>query len=119
MNYGPNVAVPVFHFLTEDAIDLAAFAQTIGALKTAGLRIPACHVYDVSGIPEPKDDDELLGDYDVDVSGLDENGEPAAEGEEPELGNEKPPVKPAKKPAKKPAVKPDAKKPAKPAGKSG
>jgi phage gp29-like protein len=109
MNYGPNVAVPVFRFLTEDAIDLAAFSQAIGSLRTAGLRIPACHVYDISGIPEPKDDDELLGDHAAEMAaemGLSPDGKPLPKDEE-EPGEEKP------------AAKPDAKKPAKPADKSG
>ncbi len=72
MNFGPAVKVPVLRFLTEDSIDLKAYAEAVELLQTAGLRIPASHVYDVTGIPAPKDGEDVL---EVDTSELDEEPE--------------------------------------------
>lgn len=80
MNFGPSVRVPVLRFLTEDSIDLKAYAEAVALLQGAGLRIPVAHVYDVSGIPEPQGDEECLEapDVEVDTSELED-----AEPEEP------------------------------------
>ena len=62
LNYGGRVRTPQFFFLTEDPLDLKAFAESISKLRAAGLRIPESYVYDQTGIPEPTPDDVLLGD---------------------------------------------------------
>lgn len=86
MNYGPNAATPGFAFLTEDAVDLLGFSTTIKNLRSPDVRlkIPATWVRERVGIPEPKDDEELLGpdpDEAVDIpidpkSGLPKDPEP-------------------------------------------
>jgi phage gp29-like protein len=90
-NFGPAVQVPLFRFLTEDSIDMKAYAEAIAILQTAGLRIPTCHVYDVTGIPEPQGDEEVLEAVEVDTEELDdpndeESGDkpPADEGDDDE-----------------------------------
>lgn len=103
-NFGPAVQVPLFRFLTEDALDLALFANAVSTLQGAGLKIPACHVYDVTGIPEPKDGEALL-EVEVDTSELEEppNGGEPTEPTDPEMPTEQ---KPEPEPKKKPKAKP-------------
>jgi phage gp29-like protein len=62
MNFGENALVPEFFFLTEDPADLEKFSKSINYLRTAGLKIPSSYVYEKTGINQPKDGDELLGD---------------------------------------------------------
>jgi phage gp29-like protein len=62
MNFGETATVPDFFFLTEDPEDLEKFSKSMVNLRKAGLKIPSSHVYGKAGIPEPKADDELLGD---------------------------------------------------------
>jgi len=60
-NFGPSVAIPEFRFLTEEAVDLKDFSTGITTLARGGLRIPAAWVRDRTGIPEPKDGEEIMG----------------------------------------------------------
>ncbi len=62
MNFGESAVVPEFFFLTEDPADLEKFSKAISALRLAGLKIPSSYVYETAGIPQPKPDDELLGE---------------------------------------------------------
>lgn len=71
-NFGPSVQVPLFRFLTEESVDLKAYAEAIALLQDAGLRIPTAHIYDVTGIPEPQGEEEVLKVVDVDTTELDE-----------------------------------------------
>lgn len=56
-----GVIVPRFEFITQDPVDLVAFADGVGKLTSAGLSIPAKWARDQAGIPEPKDDEETIG----------------------------------------------------------
>lgn len=87
MNFGPGVTVPKFRFITKDAVDLLQLAQALDYLTgpNVQMRIPAQWAREQAGIPDPAEGDEILGDYDVDLSDLDKPGEP------PPL----PPLKPA------------------------
>jgi phage gp29-like protein len=60
-NFGPDVAIPTFRFLTEEGVDLVNFANGVTTLARGGLRIPATWVRDRAGIPAPKDDEEVMG----------------------------------------------------------
>ena len=71
LNYGPSTKLPKTYFATDEATDLVSFGNGVKALKDAGLRIPACWVYDVAGIPEPGDDEDVLGEVDVDLKAID------------------------------------------------
>ncbi|MEJ7728206.1 MAG: DUF935 family protein [Polyangiaceae bacterium] len=73
MNFGPDVAIPDFVFLTEDTEDIVHLANGVSTLAKAGLRIPSSWVRDQAGIPEPSEDEECVGDsIEVDVSELTE-----------------------------------------------
>jgi phage gp29-like protein len=90
MNFGPGAVVPEFRFVTRDSADLKMMAEAVKILggKDVQLRIGADWVRDECGIPEPDDDDELVGvHYDVDLSGLDdkpENDPPEGEDDKPD-----------------------------------
>lgn len=78
LNFGPSAVVPEFRFITRDAADMKSFAESIEKLtgKNVKLRVPADWARDELGIPEPDEDDELLGvHYDVDLSGIDDKPE--------------------------------------------
>ncbi len=60
LNFGDNVRPPSLRFITEDAVDVKAFSDSIATLSKAGLRIPAKWARDKAGIPEPVADEELL-----------------------------------------------------------
>lgn len=61
LNFGGDVAIPGFRFLTQDAVDVKATSEAVLNLRKAGARIPARWVYDTFGIPEPEEDEEILG----------------------------------------------------------
>ncbi len=86
-NFGPDAVVPEFRFLTEEAVDLVRFAQGVTTLARGGLRIPAAWVRDRTGIPEPKDDEEVMGTGltpgDVDIPIDPETGLPAEPDSDP------------------------------------
>jgi phage gp29-like protein len=60
LNFGPTVRPSKPKHATDDAVDLLSYAQGTKTLVDAGLRIPASHVRDQAGIPEPKDGEEVL-----------------------------------------------------------
>jgi phage gp29-like protein len=59
-NFGPDVLIPDFKFITEDAVDLVAFSTGVKTLRDAGLPIQTSWVRDQAGIPEPLEGEELL-----------------------------------------------------------
>lgn len=61
LNFGGDVAIPGFKFLTQDAVDIQATSVAVLNLRKAGARIPSAWVYDVFGIPAPEDEEEVLG----------------------------------------------------------
>lgn len=60
LNFGDTVRVPTLQFVTQDPVDLKAFSEGIEKLVGAGLRVGQAWVRGQAGIPEPKDDEELL-----------------------------------------------------------
>lgn len=70
LNYGPATKLPKTSLATDEAVDLKTFGEGIGTLKDAGLKIPSCWVYDVTGIPEPGEGEDVLGEIEVDVTDL-------------------------------------------------
>lgn len=62
MNFGTDVAVPKFRFLTEDSLDLASFSSGISQLVDKGLRVPASWVRDKIGAPDPEEEEEVMGE---------------------------------------------------------
>lgn len=74
LNFGTGHPIPCLRFVTEESADTLAFAQGLQLLvgKDIGLKISAEWVRDKLGIPEPAEDDELLGVW-VDMSELDED----------------------------------------------
>ncbi|HEY1956705.1 MAG TPA: DUF935 family protein [Polyangiaceae bacterium] len=72
INFGDDVALheaPQLQFLTDDQVDRVAFSQMIVNLRAPGvaMEIPAKWVRDQLGIPEPDDDDELVGAEDIPI----------------------------------------------------
>lgn len=61
LNFGRDVAIPEFRFLTQEAVDLVDFSTGVTTLARGGLRIPASWVRDRTGIPEPVGDEDVLG----------------------------------------------------------
>lgn len=79
MNFGPRVRVPRLKFITEDAVDLKAFAdglKSMSGAQGAGLRVPAKWARDKAGIPHPLEGEEVIG------------GEPEAADEDPGEGSD-------------------------------
>ncbi len=60
LNFGPDIAIPRFEFITEEAIDLKAFGEALTALTKCGLEIPMKWARDKAGIPEPKKGEPIL-----------------------------------------------------------
>lgn len=60
LNFGPDTRVPRFEFITQDPVDLKAFAEAIEKLVTSGLPIPVKWALEEAGIPERDGDEELL-----------------------------------------------------------
>lgn len=60
LNYGTKAAACFFGFDVEDPADLNAFADAVGKLKLAGLKIPTAYVYETTGIPKPIGDEPTL-----------------------------------------------------------
>lgn len=61
LNLGDAAPVPLVWFDTAEPIDLLEYGQALSALTDAGLRVPAAHVYSMTGVPAPEDDEEVLG----------------------------------------------------------
>jgi len=85
LNY-PGAPIPALHFSTEDAKDLLATAQAIKILKEAKFKIPVSWIHDETGIPEPGEGDEVLGEGEDDEPDEDPPGTepPVDPGAEPE-----------------------------------
>lgn len=79
LNFGDNVEVPRFKFVTEEKADLGTFATGISVLVASGLRIPANWVRDQAGIPHPEADEEIVGVSDDDAEEEDPEADPAEE----------------------------------------
>lgn len=56
----PTARIGYVMLLTDDTVDLAAFATAMKTLRDAGLKIPAKWVREQTGIPEPAAEEELL-----------------------------------------------------------
>lgn len=78
MNFGPTAPVPEFRFVTRDSADMKAFAESMEKLasKDVHMRIPAEWARDELGIPEPDEDDELLGSWNYEVDTVDIEADP-------------------------------------------
>lgn len=62
LNFGSSVAIPAFKFTIDDSVDMGVFATGISALaEKAKLRMPAAWIRAKLGMPEPDDDDEVIG----------------------------------------------------------
>ncbi len=66
MNFG-NVPVPGVRFETEDSEDGLSSAERLKALQEAGMEVPKAYAHDVTGVPQPKPGEALLGDSEDDV----------------------------------------------------
>jgi phage gp29-like protein len=83
-NFGPETPLPVFSFVTDDAVDMSEFAGGLKDLTEAGLDIGAKWARDQVGVPDPEAGEKLVSGvaYDVDLSGLDEEDD--SDEEEPQ-----------------------------------
>ncbi len=96
INFGPKVRVSIPYFATDEGEEKLSFAGAIEKLKNAGLRIPAGWVRDEFGMPDPEEDEELLGE------------KPEAETPPPPAGNTPPKPTPVDPESDKPAAEDDA-----------
>lgn len=80
-----GVAVPAFEFITQDPVDLKAFAEAVKALADSKLRIPVKWIRDNAGMPEPKEGEECLNEEPEEEDPLDPDADPNAK---PEDGKE-------------------------------
>lgn len=60
LNFGAEVAIPCFEFVTKDAVDMKSFSEGLVNLVAVGLKVPAKWVRDEAGIPEPEEGEEVL-----------------------------------------------------------
>lgn len=61
VNIGDGVRCPVPYFQTEEGADRVQFAQMVKELNLAGVRIPAKWVREQVEMPEPTEEDEIVG----------------------------------------------------------
>lgn len=59
-NFGPNVRVPGFDFITEEAVDLQALAEQYRTLSEMGLEIPVALIRKKFNLPEAAEGEETL-----------------------------------------------------------
>lgn len=59
INYS-SANYPIFEFLGIDVGALISISQSVGNLVNSGLEIPAAWIYQATGIPKPKPDEEIL-----------------------------------------------------------
>lgn len=78
LNFGPDAIVPVFEFVTEEAADMKATAESLAILVAAGMKVPAYWAHDKLGIPIAADDDEVLGMADVEDEQPEAEADPKA-----------------------------------------
>lgn len=103
MNFGADVMVPEFEFVTQDAVDLVPFATSMKLLSEAGTKIPQAWVRDVAGIPDPVEGDELLGGIPLDSEADPENAGDSAPDATVEVPTEPGDAPAAEAPEDKPA----------------
>ena len=60
LNFGPDVAAPVYRTLVEEPVDLQRLATSVSTLVSVGLRVPAKWARRKFGIPAPADGEEVL-----------------------------------------------------------
>ncbi len=60
LNFGPEVAAPVYRTLVEEPVDLQRLATSVSTLVSVGLRVPAKWARKKFGIPAPADGEEVL-----------------------------------------------------------
>ena len=60
LNFGPEVAAPVYRTLVEEPVDLQRLATSVSTLVSVGLRVPAKWARRKFGIPAPADGEEVL-----------------------------------------------------------
>jgi len=61
-NFGPNAKLPKWCLQYEQGEDLNTMAERYGKLRNeVGLPLPKKHTYEVFQIPEPEDEDDMLG----------------------------------------------------------
>ena len=60
LNFGPDVAAPVYRTLVEEPVDLQRLATSVSTLVSVGLRVPAKWARKKFGIPAPADGEEVL-----------------------------------------------------------
>jgi phage gp29-like protein len=60
LNFGPEVAAPVYRTLVEEPVDLQRLATSVLTLVSVGLRVPAKWARRKFGIPAPADGEEVL-----------------------------------------------------------
>lgn len=60
LNFGPTVALPVFSFATDDAIDVGAYSRAVEGLVRAGAKLKQTWVRDKIGAPDPEPGDDIL-----------------------------------------------------------
>jgi phage gp29-like protein len=65
LNISDSAVTPVPWFQTDEATDQLAFASAVEKLANAKVRIGAKWVRDEIGAPEPKDDEEVIGQSDA------------------------------------------------------
>jgi phage gp29-like protein len=94
MNFGNNVPIPGFEFLTQDAVDAGAMSTAVLNLRKAGLPIPCAWAYDTFGIPAPDDDEELLGPTmtDAELAKVNDGGTNEAQTQEDQKDPASPPA---------------------------
>lgn len=95
LNFGANVAIPQFEFMTQDPVDIKAFSEAVKNLVDAKLVVPAKWVRDNAGMPEPDKDDETIGGETEPA--VDPNADAEVDPNDPNAKKPKP--KPGKKPA--------------------
>lgn len=122
MNFGPDVEVADFEFVLKEPVDLAAFGEGVAKLVSAGAKVTQAYVQTQTGMPAPKETDELLkpaalaSAEAIAANGASSDEEPdeddQSDGEgddaanpDAEDENDSPPKKKPAKPAKKPGAK--------------
>jgi len=59
LNFGPNVPLPTFEFVTDDTVDIGALSRAVEGLVRAGVKLKQEWVRDKFGAPDPEEGDDL------------------------------------------------------------
>lgn len=82
LNFGKDVAVPQFVFITQDPVDLKAFGEALKLCVGVGMPIPTGWACDQAGVPERKGDEPILiGASSFAVTSVPKPGEEPDDGE--------------------------------------